>query len=69
MTQRERRSRRREMRRKDCVQTQPEREDIVVEIVFGDPNEPPMTDPTAKAAGSDGQNGSPTLSSRVILRI
>ena len=69
MTQRERRSRRREMRRKDCVQTQPDREDIVVEIVFGDPNEPPAADLTAKPAGNDSQNGSPTLSNRVILRI
>ena len=68
MTERKRRSRRRGTRGKDCARARTKREEIVVEIVFGDPNEPPSPDPPANTADDDSQNGSESQTNRFVFR-
>lgn len=68
MTEPKRRARRRRTRRKDCAEAKPKREEMVVESVFGDPNEPPTAEPPANAADNDSQNGSRPLSTRFVFR-
>jgi len=68
MTNRKRRTRRRGTGRKDCVHRDGKREETVVEIVFGDRDEPPNTDPPANAAGDDSQDGSRSQPNRFVFR-
>jgi len=60
--------RRRRGRKKLCAPQEQKREETVVEIVFGDPDEPPNPDAPADAAGSPRQNGSPSQSNRFVFR-
>lgn len=63
----ERKSRRRG-HKKVCAQEPKQREQMTVEIVFGDPDETQNPDAPADVADKPGQNGSPHQSNRVVFR-
>jgi len=59
---------RRNERKRDCARPELEREQTVVEIVFGDSEEPPKPDETPNPADNASQNASPQPSNRFLFR-
>ncbi len=59
---------RRKERKRHCARPEPEREETVVEIVFGALDEPPKPDETANPAAKASQDDSPPQSNRFVFR-
>ena len=59
---------RRKERKRDCARPQPDREETVVEIVFGDAAEPSKPDEPANPAGKASQDDSPPQPNRFVFR-
>ena len=68
MSEQRGRSRRSATRRKESARAEQQRNKMVVEIVFGDPDEPPNTQKPANTAGDDSHNGSRPLTNRFVFR-
>lgn len=64
----ERKRRRQAVRKKNRARPEPEHEETVVEIVFGDPDEPPNPEGTADSADHHSQSGSPSQTNRFVFR-